>query len=139
MKEADVNVTINRWIAVSMGAVVGLLLMNAAVAGKPAPKASKEPVLTLGKGFACTDYDGNKVCLVDEKGKITWQMPARRPQDVWLLPNGSILFTHVKGVKEVTPDKKVVGVIDDYGQFGTISSVSIMGVEGNPATFEVLW
>ncbi|HUU93251.1 MAG TPA: hypothetical protein VM238_18810 [Phycisphaerae bacterium] len=102
------NVTSKRWIAVSIGAVVGLALVNAAVAGKPAPKVPKEAVLTLGKAFACTDYGGNKVCLVDEKGKITWQMPARQPQDVWLLPNGNILFTHGKGVKEVTRDKKVV-------------------------------
>ena len=91
-----------------MGAVVGLALVQGAVARKPAPKAPKEAVLTLGKAFACTDYGGNKVCLVDEKGKITWQMPAQRPHDVWLLPNGNILFTHVKGVKEVTRDKKVV-------------------------------
>ncbi|KPJ72554.1 MAG: hypothetical protein AMS14_07505 [Planctomycetes bacterium DG_20] len=65
-------------------------------------------MLTLGKAFACADYGGNKVCLVDATGKITWQMPAQQPQDVWVLPSGHILFTHLRGAKEVTRDKHVV-------------------------------
>lgn len=64
--------------------------------------------LSLGKAFACADYGGNKICLVDETGKITWQCPATRPQDVWVLPSGNILFSHLKGAKEVTREKKVV-------------------------------
>lgn len=77
----------------------------AAAEGKP---ASPQPRWTLGKPFACADYGGNKVCLVDERGKITWQVAAERPQDVWVLKSGNILFSHVKGAREVTPDKKVV-------------------------------
>lgn len=74
-----------------------------------AATAADAPVRhTLGKPFACADYGGNKVCLVDAAGKITWQMPSERPQDVWVLKSGNILFTHVHGVKEVTPGKKVV-------------------------------
>jgi len=64
--------------------------------------------MTLGKAVACCDYGGNKVCLVDKSGKITWQISANRPQDVWVLPNGNILFTHLRGVKEVTRDKNIV-------------------------------
>ncbi len=64
--------------------------------------------LTLGKPFACADYGGNKICLVDKDGQITWQYPAAGPMDVWILPNGNILFSHVKGVKEVTRQKEVV-------------------------------
>jgi len=103
-----VNVTSKRWIVAPVAAVVTLALVHATLGGKPAPPPPKDAVLTLGKAFACTDYGANNVCLVDEKGKITWQMPARRPQDVWLLASGNILFTHVKGVQEVTRDKKVV-------------------------------
>ncbi len=78
--------------------------------GRPPEPAGqgRQPVLTLGKPFACADYGGNKVCLVGKDGKIVWQHPARRPQDVWVLPNKNILFSHVKGAKEVTIDKKVV-------------------------------
>ena len=48
---------------------------GAAAGGKP---AGENPVrLTLGKAFACADYGGNKVCLVDPQGKIAWQYPAR--------------------------------------------------------------
>jgi len=103
-----VNVTSTRWIAVPVAAAVGLALACAAVAGKPDPQAPKAAVLTLGKAFACADYGGNKVCLVDATGKITWQMPAQQPQDVWVLPSGHILFTHLRGAKEVTRDKHVV-------------------------------
>ena len=66
------------------------------------------PRLTLGKPFACADYGGNKICLVDKSGHITWQYPATSPMDVWVLANGNILFSHVKGAKEVTREKEVV-------------------------------
>lgn len=72
------------------------------------PKQTGPKELSLGKPFACADYGGNKVCLVDAEGKITWQHPASRPQDVWILPNGNILFSHLKGATEVTRDKKLV-------------------------------
>jgi hypothetical protein len=39
---------------------------------------------------------------------------------------------------EVTRDKKVVGVIDDWKQFKTISGVCIMGIKGDATKFEVL-
>ncbi|MHB8864523.1 MAG: beta-propeller domain-containing protein [Pirellulaceae bacterium] len=64
--------------------------------------------VTLGRPFACADYGGNKICLVDKNGQIMWQYPAAGPQDVWMLPNGNILFSHVKGATEVTREKKVV-------------------------------
>ncbi len=64
--------------------------------------------LTLGKAFACADYGGNKICLVNDRGQITWQYPAIGPQDVWVLGNGHILFSHVKGAMEVTRDKRIV-------------------------------
>jgi outer membrane protein assembly factor BamB len=66
------------------------------------------PRLTLGKPFACADYGGNKVCLVDKNGQISWQYPADRPMDVWVLANGNVLFSHVKGAMEVTREKQVV-------------------------------
>jgi hypothetical protein len=46
----------------------------------------------------CADYGGN----------IEWACPAERPQDVWRLPNGNVLFSHLRGVRQITLDKKVV-------------------------------
>ncbi len=75
---------------------------------KPAATSDrKSPRRTLNRAFACADYGGNKICLVDRKGKITWQYPAQRPQDVWVLANGNILFSHLKGAIEVTRDKEI--------------------------------
>ena len=87
--------------------VIVLGLFGAATAAEPSAR-SPQPRLTLGKPFACADYGGNKVCLVDAAGRITWQMPAQRPQDVWVLSGGNILFSHLRGATEVTRDKKVV-------------------------------
>jgi len=78
------------------------------VFGGDEPSAANTRKLTLGKPFACADFGGNKICLVDRNGQITWQYPATKPQDVWVLPNGNILFSHVEGAKEVTRQKQVV-------------------------------
>ena len=95
-----------RGIVLLGAAAIVLGPVHAAAAGPPAGKP--QPRLTLGKAFACADYGGNKICLVDAAGKITWQHPAMRPQDVWVLKGGNILFTHLRGAQEVTRDKKVV-------------------------------
>ena len=58
--------------------------------------------------FVCTDMAKGKVFLVSKEGKIEWEFPAGGATDVWRLANGNILFTHTHGVKEVTPEKKVV-------------------------------
>jgi Mala s 1-like protein len=85
-----------------------LALVSSQILYAAPPKQTGPKELSLGKPFACADYGGNKICLVDADGKITWQHPAQRPQDVWILPNGNILFSHLKGATEVTRDKKVV-------------------------------
>jgi hypothetical protein len=54
--------------------------------------------------FLCTDNGAGKVFAVDADGKITWECPAPGCQEVWRLPNGHVLFSYVRGVKEVTFD-----------------------------------
>lgn len=58
--------------------------------------------------FVCTDYTQGKVFIVSEEGKAIWEYPAQHCNDVWMLPNGNILFNSGKGVKEVTRKKEVV-------------------------------
>lgn len=58
--------------------------------------------------FLCSDYGGKMVRMVSAEGAGVWEYPAQGPQDVWRLANGNILFSHIRGVKEVTYDKEVV-------------------------------
>jgi hypothetical protein len=77
-------------------------------ANAPTAATRAQPILTFNRPFLCADYGGNKICQVDKTGKVVWSHPASRPQDVWLLPNGNILYSHGKGATEITKDKKVV-------------------------------
>jgi len=58
--------------------------------------------------FACGDYSGGKVFLVGKDGKVTWEYKTGSCNDLWVLPNGNLLFNTGRGVQEVTRDKKVV-------------------------------
>lgn len=61
-----------------------------------------------GHPFACGDYTQGKVFVVSAEGKAEWVYPAPNCNDLWILPNGNLLFTTGHGVKEVTRDKKVI-------------------------------
>jgi len=58
--------------------------------------------------FLCSDYGANMIRIVSECGEIVWEHKVNRPQDLWRLPNGNILFTHLRGVQEITPEKEIV-------------------------------
>lgn len=58
--------------------------------------------------FVCTDYTQGKVFIISGEGERVWEYPAHHCNDVWMLPNGNILFNTGKGVKEVTRAKEVV-------------------------------
>jgi hypothetical protein len=61
-----------------------------------------------GHPFACTDYSQGKVFIVTAEGKVEWEYDAKNCNDLWVLPNGNLLFNTGHGVREVTRDKKVV-------------------------------
>jgi hypothetical protein len=58
--------------------------------------------------FACTDYTQGRVCIISAEGKLVWEYPARDCNDLWVLPNGNLLFNTGNGVTEVTRNKEVV-------------------------------
>jgi hypothetical protein len=66
--------------------------------------------LQTGKGhrFACTDYSGKKVFIVNTAGKVEWEYETGSCNDLWVLPNGNLLFNTGTGVQEVTRGKKIV-------------------------------
>ncbi len=58
--------------------------------------------------FVCTDYSQGKVFIVNSAGTVEWEYPAKNCNDLWVLPNGNLLFNTGHGVQEVTREKKVV-------------------------------
>lgn len=58
--------------------------------------------------FLATSHSLKKIYIINEKGEMVWDYPAANPQDVWMLANGNILTTHIRGVQEVTRDRKIV-------------------------------
>jgi hypothetical protein len=63
---------------------------------------------TVKHSFACTDYTQGKVFIISDEGKLIWDYEAENCNDLWVLPNGNLLFNTGHGVKEVTRDKEVV-------------------------------
>ncbi len=63
---------------------------------------------TTTHSFVCTDYTQGKVFVVSAEGKAIWEYPAENCNDIWVLPNGNLLFNTGHGVKEVTRSKEVV-------------------------------
>jgi len=65
-------------------------------------------VTPFGRRMLVSDYGGRKVAIIAADGRVEWEHPAEKPQDVWMLANGNILFSHLRGAREVTLEHKVV-------------------------------
>ena len=91
--------------------VAGLL---AAAGWSPSPAfgedAAKAESIQTGKGhhFAATDYTGQKVFIVSAEGAVEWEYETGHCNDLWVLPNGNLLFNTGNGAREVTREKEVV-------------------------------
>jgi len=72
------------------------------------PFVGAEEPAAKGHPFACTDYRTGKVYLVSADGKIEWEYAASSCNDLWVLPNGNLLFNTGHGAREVTRTKEVV-------------------------------
>jgi hypothetical protein len=84
-----------------------LLRNNRNVLSDPLP-APARPVPSYGRRVLLSDYGGNKIAIVSADGQVEWEHPAEKPQDVWMLANGNVLFSHLRGAREVRPDHAVV-------------------------------
>jgi hypothetical protein len=82
------------------------LSLLAAAATTGLSLAADPPVVR--HSFACTDYTQGKVFLVSAEGKAEWDYAAPSCNDLWVLPNGNLLFNTGHGVREVTRSKEVV-------------------------------
>jgi hypothetical protein len=92
---------------INLLAVFGLV-GTVAMAAEQAP-APEQPIQT-GKGhpFVCTDYTQGKVFIVSAEGKTEWEYKSGTCNDLWILPNGNLLFNTGHGVQEITREKKIV-------------------------------
>ena len=86
-----------KWIAAALLTALGLW-----------PAASLNAAEEIAHPFLCADYGQGKVFVVSAAGKVQWSYALRSPQDVWLLPNGNFLFSHVQGAIEITRQKNIV-------------------------------
>jgi hypothetical protein len=93
-------------ITLLLGFLPVLAAETGAVDGAPAVPVSMQDGRT--HPFVCTDYTQGKVFIVSAGGRVEWEYPAPNCNDVWVLPNGNLLFNTGHGVKEVSRDKKVV-------------------------------
>lgn len=79
--------------------VAAFLTAGCALAAEPA---------TNRHAFAGTDYSAGKVFLVSADGRAEWEYAAASCNDLWVLPNGNLLFNTGHGAREVTRTKQVV-------------------------------
>lgn len=99
--------------------------------------------------------DGHKVIEVDATDKVVWSIdenelpgiPLRFVAGLQRLPNGNTLVCNWGGhghvgkqplMFEVTPEKKVVWLLEDHKQFRTISNGYLLDAKGDPAKGELL-
>jgi len=87
-----------------------LLAATTCLATMTAVLSAAQPPIQSGQGhpFVCTDYSQGKVFLVSAAGKVEWEYAAPNCNDLWVLPNGNLLFNTGRGVKEVTREKAVI-------------------------------
>jgi len=57
--------------------------------------------------YAFSDYTGGKVYIM-ENNKLVWEHDAPNSNDLWVLPNGNLLFTTGNGVLEMTRQNDTV-------------------------------
>ena len=59
--------------------------------------------------FLKSGHTSQSVAIVAADGSIEWEYPITdETSDAWLLPNGNVIFSFAKGVREVTPAKATV-------------------------------
>jgi outer membrane protein assembly factor BamB len=76
-------------------------------ANLPGNGLAQHPMLYVGENY-------NKMFIVKD-GKVIWTYSTGEGyeyDDVWMLSNGNILFTRMKYIAEITPDKKIIWQYD---------------------------
>ncbi|MCP4453622.1 MAG: hypothetical protein GY809_19350 [Planctomycetes bacterium] len=96
-----------------------ILCLSLILTGSTFGQAQAAEPIQNGQGhwFACTDYSQGKVFIVSSDGQVQWEYgPTKSANDLWVLPNGNLMFNTGHGVKEITRDKKVVFQYDSSSE-----------------------
>ena len=99
----------------------------------PGNGLAEHPFVYGGEGY-------NTISLVKD-GKVAWTYQTGggwEIDDCWMLSNGNVLYTRMQYAEEVTPDKKVVWVIQDWEHLGLGSWIQLLDEPGIPENGEVL-
>ena len=83
-------------------------------------------LLAQTRTFAGTDYSQG-IVFVMENNQIVWQHKAPDSNDLWVLPNGNILFTTGHGVLEMT--QMCIRDRSDSGEKGDCSRLRSCRIE----------
>jgi hypothetical protein len=89
----------------------------------PGNGLAQHPFIWIGE-----DYD--RILLVND-GKVVWTYdtdPGYEMDDIWILSNGNVLYSHMTYVEELTPTKQVVFRYVPPGQ-GQIHTVQPLGMD----------
>jgi hypothetical protein len=72
--------------------------------------ASAQEIQTgQGHPFACTDYTAGKVFIVSAEGKTEWEYDTHgHCNELWVLPNGNLMFNTGHAIQEVNRKKETV-------------------------------
>jgi hypothetical protein len=76
---------------------------NGVVPTRPGKGLAQHPMLYIGESY-------NRILLTNE-GKVIWTYDTQggfELDDVWMLSNGNVLFSHMTYIEEITPKKEVV-------------------------------
>jgi hypothetical protein len=98
------------WLGLNMALrnrILSTLFASAQLASAQQVPAQSSPQ-TNAHPFACADYSQGKVFIVSRAGDVEWEYQTSSCNDLWVLPNGNLLFNTGHGVKEVARDKRVV-------------------------------
>lgn len=94
------------WVLVLCVVLSGSVAVSAQEA---TPSTAVEVQSGPGHRFAAADYTGQQVHIVNADGVIEWSYDTGGAcDDIWVLPNGNVLFNTGTGVTEVNRAKEVV-------------------------------
>ncbi|MEI6653180.1 MAG: hypothetical protein WCP45_00285 [Verrucomicrobiota bacterium] len=98
-----------------------MLATSVVLAADPAPPATATVMPTPvagtleGKLLAAGD---NRILILNADGSIAWEHRTSLTHDVWMLPNGNLLYADGASVTEITPEQKVVFQFKSAQQHG---------------------
>ena len=106
----------------------------AASAGEPSSPPENPIKGEIRHAFLLSDSGRGKVLRYSAEGRLVWECDAPNSYDACPLPNGNVLFTcRIKGadhgVREVTPERKVVWQFTDTVTTRNVTSFAILSGE----------